>query len=115
MYKLIKEKGHNATLTVINGTASVNIGRMTIETLNTLEKSGFKFGRGSDEINLTSKWELHITDETAKELLSKAMKIRKPDRSKKSEQADAPQEQTQEPVTTQQPVDVFDLIFGTNN
>lgn len=91
MYKLLKEKGNNVSITLENTEtkASIIIGRLSMDILSLLEKEeGIRFGDSDDEIQLKDKWELTIKDETAKELSAKAMRMSKPvrDQSKKSEQ-----------------------------
>lgn len=91
MYKVLKEKGNNVSITLENTEtkASIIIGRLSMDILSLLEKEeGIRFGDSDDEIKLKDKWELTIKDETAKELSAKAMRMSKPvrDQSKKSEQ-----------------------------
>ena len=91
MYKVLKEKGNNISITLENTEtkASIIIGRLSMDILSLLEKEeGIHFGDSDGEIQLKDKWELAIKDETAKELSAKAMRMSKPvrDQSKKSEQ-----------------------------
>lgn len=91
MYKILKEKGNNVSITLENTEtkASIIIGRLSMDILSLLEKEeGIRFGDSDGEIKLKDKWELTIKDETAKELSAKAMRMSKPvrDQSKKSEQ-----------------------------
>ena len=91
MYRVLKEKGNNVSITLENTEtkASIIIGRLSMDILSLLEKEeGIHFGDSDGEIQLKDKWELTIKDETAKELSAKAMRMSKPirDQSKKSEQ-----------------------------
>lgn len=89
MYRILKEKGNNVSITLENTEtkASIIIGRLSMDILSLLEREeGIHFS--DSEIQLKDKWELTIKDETAKELSAKAMRMSKPvrDQSKKSEQ-----------------------------
>lgn len=91
MYRVLKEKGNNVSITLENTEtkASIIIGRLSMDILSLLEREeGIHFGDSDSEIQLKDKWELTIKDETAKELSAKAMQMSKPvrDQSKKSEQ-----------------------------
>lgn len=91
MYRILKEKGNNVSITLENTEtkASIIIGRLSMDILSLLEREeGIHFSDSDSEIQLKDKWELTIKDETAKELSAKAMRMSKPvrDQSKKSEQ-----------------------------
>ena len=80
MYKILKEKGNNVSITLENTEtkASIIIGRLSMDILSLLEKEeGIRFGDSDGEIKLKDKWELTIKDETAKELSAKAMRMSK--------------------------------------
>lgn len=89
MYKLLKEKGNNANVTLENTDtkASIIIGRISIEVLSILkEKEGICFGSEAGETTLKDKWEFNIEDSTAKELSAKAMRMSKPIRDQRKVQ-----------------------------
>lgn len=89
MYKLLKEKGNNANITLENTDtkASIIIGRISMEILSILkEKEGIHFGSEAGETALKDKWEFNIEDSTAKELSAKAMRMSKPVRDQRKVQ-----------------------------
>jgi len=89
MYKLLKEKGNNANVTLENTDtkASIIIGRISMEILSILkEKEGIHFGSETGETALKDKWEFNIEDSTAKELSAKAMRMSKPIRDQRKVQ-----------------------------
>ena len=59
------------------------------------------------EIQLGEPWDITVSDETAKDLLAKALPMKKPIRTKKNSEQSATHKSE-----SKQPVDVFDLIFG---
>lgn len=108
MYKVLKAKGHNQTITLVNTetTASVIIGQITMPILKILADTGYHFGEDKER-KLNDMWDLEVTEETGKELAHEAMKMKKPDRTEiKSEQ------KIENKPKRNQPVDVFDLIYG---
>ena len=89
MYRLLKDKGNNSNLVLenVDTKANVIIGRMTMDILSLLEdKEGIRFGDADEEIKLKDRWELHITDETGKEIAKKAMVMHKPVRDQRKVQ-----------------------------
>lgn len=105
MYAVLKEKGNNSNVILINKDtgASVILGKLTIEILDILEKEGHKFGDLDDELKLTERWELNISDDVGRALSTKAFKIHKPfrDQSKKSEQK-----------KSNKTIDAMDVLLG---
>ena len=85
MYKVIKEAGNNANVTLKNTetNAEVIIGRLSVEILNKLELEGYTFGDADGEIKLKEKWELKVNEETGKDLGRRAMKMPRPIRDQK--------------------------------
>lgn len=85
MYKVIKEAGNNANVTLKNTetNAEVIIGRLSVEILNKLELAGYTFGDADGEIKLKDKWELEVNEETGKDLGRLAMKMTRPIRDQK--------------------------------
>lgn len=111
MYRVLKEKGNNVSITLENTEtkASIIIGRLSMDILSLLEKEeGIHFGDSDGEIKLKDKWELTIKDETAKELSAKAMRMSKPvrDQSKKSEQVLKKDNKS---------IDAMDVLLGLAN
>ena len=111
MYRVLKEKGNNVSITLENTEtkASIIIGRLSMDIRSLLEKEeGIHFGDSDDEIKLKDKWELTIKDETAKELSAKAMRMSKPvrDQSKKSEQVLKKDNKS---------IDAMDVLLGLAN
>lgn len=104
MYVVLKEKGNNSNVTLINKStgASVILGKLTIEILDILEKEGHKFG-DLDEIKLTERWELNISDDIGRALSTKAFKMHKPIR-----------DQSKKPTIkkTNKEIDAMDVLLG---
>ena len=93
MYRLLKEEGSwsNVILKNEDTEATLNLGRVGITMLSTLEEMEGISTTAEDERNLieiSTKWNFDIEDSTAKELTKIAMPMKKPARSKtvKSEQ-----------------------------
>lgn len=101
MYKVFKPKGYNTNVSVENmeTSASIIIGRLSIEVLSILEKAGHKIENYTEEINL------EVNSDVAKELSSLALKMKKPVRAKV-------EKKPKEEVKADASVDAFDLIFG---
>lgn len=106
MYRLLKSKGNNMNVTLENTDtkASVIIGRLTYETLKTLEDAGFSFKTEDGGLNVRDEWDLEITDETAKTLADKAMRMKKPIRDQKKK--------PETPKTDNKKVDAMDVLLG---
>ena len=118
MYRINKDKGNNQniTLTNVETKASVIIGKLSTTIMSMLEKEvKFDTGKGDDTgIKLKDKWDFAVSDEAGKELAKMASPIKKPIRN----QSKTTSEQTPDRKTTKSGravVDVFDLIFGTEN
>ena len=107
MYQITKPKGHNTTVTLTNveTSSSIIIGRLSMEILDILEKTGHKIENYTEEINL------EISETAAKELSSLALKMKRPTR-KRIETKPVRHEEPKEEVTIDASVDAFDLIFG---
>jgi len=105
MYKLIKEAGNNACLTLINPTtgSSLMIGRLTSSIMDILKEDG----KGDLVSSIKEKWELEVSDKAGKELASKALTMRKPIRVKPVE----PAKETEQPKDNSK-IDAMDVIFG---
>ena len=111
MYKLLKEKGNNLNVILenIDTRAQLNLGRLTIDILTLLgTKEGMTFGEGGTT-QLKDEWNFSISDETAKELSAKAMRMSKPirDQSKK-----ATKEKKKE---ANKQIDALDVLLGLAN
>lgn len=105
MYKVTKERGNNANVTLVNSDtkASVIVGKLTMDILKMLEDNGYKFDPDTEEaIPLRDAWSLEVSSDTAKKLSEKAMKMNKPvrEQSKKSE------------PKVKQVVDAMDVLLG---
>lgn len=105
MYKVIKEAGNNANITLKNTetNAEVIIGRLSMEIMNRLELDGHTFGDADGEIKLKDKWELVVDDETGKDLSRLAMKMSRPIR-----------DQRKKPVQkkSNKEIDAMDVLLG---
>lgn len=115
MYRVLKEKGNNQVVTLENTEtkASIILGKLGMSVMSTLEKEIDFEDRG---LKFTDKWDLEISPELGKELAKCASPIKKPIRTKtsgsiKSEQAP----KKKKTKSGREVVDVFDLIFGTEN
>lgn len=89
MYRLLKDKGNNSNLVLENMDTRTNliIGKLTMNILSLLEeKEGIRFGDLDEEINLKNSWDIHISEETGKEIASKAMIMHKPVRDQRKVQ-----------------------------
>lgn len=109
MYKMLKERGNNASVTLENTEtrASIIIGRLSMDILAILEKDGVHIGDGYGDVKLKDKWELRISDETAKELLAKAMRMSKPIRDQRKVK--------EEPKKSNKEIDALDVLLGLAN
>lgn len=78
MYKVLKPKGHFVGVTIENTETKtdINIGRVSMEMLNILDKAGHKVG--DDGINFMDEWDIEVNKETAETLSHLAMKMKKP-------------------------------------
>lgn len=89
MYRLLKDKGNNSNLVLENMDTRTNliIGKLTMNILSLLEeKEGIRFGDLDEEINLKNSWDIHISEETGKEIANKAMTMHKPVRDQRKVQ-----------------------------
>lgn len=108
MYKLFKPKGYNTNVSVENTetSASIIIGRLSMEVLNILEKTGHKLENYTEEINLD------ISETAAKELSSLALKMKRPTRKRVETKPVKHEEPKEEEIEVDATTDAFDLIFG---
>ena len=107
MYKVLKEKGNNASVILENTEtrASIIIGRLSMDILAILEKDGVHIGDAYGDVKLKDRWELRISDETAKELLAKAMRMSKPIRDQRKVKEEEPKKSNKE-------IDALDVLLG---
>lgn len=107
MYKVLKERGNNVSITLENTEtkASIIIGRLSMDILAILEKEGVHFGDADGDVKLKDKWELHISDETAKELSAKAMRMTKPIRDQRKVKEEEQKKSNKE-------IDALDVLLG---
>ena len=107
MYRLLKEKGNNLNVVLenIDTKAQLNLGRLTIDILTLLEtKEGLTFGDGG-KIQLKNEWNFNISEETAKELSEKAMRMSKPIRDQRKHKEEKPKKSNKE-------IDAMDVLLG---
>lgn len=110
MYRVLKEKGNNASVTLENTStkASIIIGKLTMEILSILEREeDVSFGEHGT-IQLKDKWDITVSDDTAKELSSKALRMSKPLR----DQRKKPEEQLKK---DNKQIDAMDVLLGLAN
>lgn len=106
MYRLLKEKGNNLNVILenIDTRAQLNLGRLTIDVLTLLEiKEGMTFGEGGTT-QLKDEWNFSISEETAKELSEKAMRMSKPIRDQRKVK--------DEPKKSNKQIDALDVLLG---
>ena len=107
MYRLLKEKGNNLNVMLENTEtkAQLNLGRLTIDILTLLEtKEGMTFGEGGTT-QLKDEWNFSISEETAKELSEKAMRMSKPIRNQRKVKDDKPKKSNKQ-------IDALDVLLG---
>lgn len=112
MYLVEKEKGNNSNITIINQDtkASVIIGKLTMEILNTLEEEGYTFDKDVDgHIDLTDKWNLEVSESTGRKLSSTAFKMKKPITVKTSKLTELAAEP---PKKSNKTIDAVDVLLG---
>lgn len=104
-YKLLKDS-NDTTITIENldTKSSINMGNLTMERLNILEKAGYKIEE--DGHKLTDKWDWFIEEETAKELISTTMKIKKPIRDQRKKEIKKQENKK---------IDAIDVLLGLAN
>ena len=109
MYRLIKECGNNLNVILenIDTRAQLNLGRLTIDILTLLEtKEGMTFGEGGTT-QLKDEWNFSISEETAKELSEKAMRMSKPIRDQRKVKDDKKKHNKE--------IDAMDVLLGLAN
>ena len=102
MYRILKDRGHNQTITLENTdtNAQINLGKLSTTMLAILEDSeGLRFGVKEDGLILVNdEWNINIKDETAKKLIEKIkIKLIEKLKIKKLEQ---------------NKIDAWDVLFG---
>lgn len=109
MYRLLKEKGNNLNVILenIDTKAQLNLGRLTIDILTLLERGeGMTFGEGGTT-QLKDEWNFSISEETAKELSAKAMRMSKPIRDQRKHKEELKKSNKQ--------IDALDVLLGLAN
>ena len=109
MYRLLKEKGNNLNVILenINTKAQLNLGRLTIDILTLLETNeSMTFGEGGTT-QLKDEWNFSISEETAKELSEKAMRMSKPIRDQRKVKDDKKK--------LNKEIDALDVLLGLAN
>ena len=109
MYRLLKEKGNNLNVILenIDTKAQLNLGRLTVDILALLERGeGMTFGEGGTT-QLKDEWNFNISEETAKELSAKAMRMSKPIRDQRKHK--------EEPKKSNKEIDALDVLLGLAN
>lgn len=103
MYKVLKEKGNNQNVTLLNTEtkASIIIGRITITMLELLRSAGHEIG---EETTLKDQWDLEVNDEIGKELANKAMTMSRPIRDQRKTE--------DKPKKDKKKVDALDVLLG---
>ena len=110
MYKVLKEKGNNSSVTLENTETKANviIGRLTMDILTILEEEPhISFGEHGT-LSLKEKWEIEVSDETAKKLSSKAFRMSKPVR----DQRKTKEEQPDQLKKSNKEIDAMDVLLG---
>lgn len=101
MYRILKDKGFNQTITLenLNTNAQINLGKLSTTMLAILEDSeGLRFGVKEDGLILVNdEWNINIKDETAKKLTEKILNSSIKIKTKKLEQ---------------NKIDAWDVLFG---
>lgn len=101
MYKVLKSAGNgNVVVENTDTKASVVIGKLNLDIVNTIKEGGYKVPDYSEE------WNIEVNKECATALTSMTMKMKKPirDQSKKSK------DKLKGKIGVE--VDAFDLIYG---
>lgn len=114
MYKLMKDKSALSGLRIVNPDtkASIDLGMVTMSILGVLEEAGISNEKGNLPA-LRDEWDIEIDEDTEEKLAKSAMPMKKPVRIKKDNVV-APEAPSEQPAQEKkQPVDVFNLIFGT--
>lgn len=100
MYTVLKPRGYNANVTVLNTdtSSSITIGKLDMRILTVLEAGGYTF----DSDAKVAEWNLTVNKDTADTLVKLTLQMKKPirDQRKKPEGKIGVE------------VDAFNLIFG---
>lgn len=110
MYKVLKERGSNVSITLENTDtkASIIIGRVSISLLSILEEDGgVHFGDAEGALKVADKWDITVTDEVAKKLSAKAMRMSKPIRDQRKVK--------EEQKKNNKEIDAMDVLLGLAN
>lgn len=111
MYRLLKEKGNNVSITLENTEtkASIIIGRLSLDILEILKKEeDIHFGDSDGEQQLTDAWNINIKDETARQLSAKAMTMSRPIREHKKKDEQVLKKDNKQ-------IDAMDVLLGLAN
>lgn len=102
MYRLLKSKGNNGTISVENveKKAYTVIGRLTTRIITILDEAGVSVG--TEEIKYTDEWDMPISSELATKLLELAMPIKKPIRDQRKKP----------PKIDNKHIDAMDVLLG---
>ena len=102
MYKLLKQKGYDALISVENTETKANviIGNISMDILKVLDAAGIPSMDG-----LTAEeWNLEVNTECAKALVGLTMKMKKPIRDQRKK--------TEEPKKSNKEIDAMDVLLG---
>ena len=100
MYRILKDKGNNQTITLENldTNAQINLGKLSIPMMAILKNSeGLRFGVEDERISLSDEWNIIIQDTTAKKLTERILNSSIKIKTKKPEQ---------------NKIDAWDVLFG---
>lgn len=106
MYKVIKEKGYGANISIENTDtkATLIIGHNSIDITGLLEEAGYKFTskEEEDKIKYTDAWSLKVNKDIANKLAHLAMKMKKPIRDQRKIK----------PEKDNKKIDAMDVLLG---
>ena len=105
MYRVLKEKGNNANITLenIETKASIIIGKITMDLLKILDEAVHKIG--DDGVALRDEWNFEVNEETGKEIAGKAMRMSKPIRDQRKYKVEEPKKDNKQ-------IDAMDVLLG---
>lgn len=111
-FKLTKNKGDNANVTLFNSAgSSLVLGRLSIPMIDALKKDGYTLKCSDDlddkkTLDITAEWSLEITEETAKVLQAEAFKIHRPVKDTR------PQPTNESTKVDTKKIDAMDVLLG---
>lgn len=108
MYRVLKDAGNNSNIFIENTetSATVNIGKLSMNILSILSKAGFEINtEKEDSIKVKDRWELNITTETKELLAKEAMRMKKPEKVQTEQVKDLFQKPNKE-------IDAMDVLLG---